>query len=93
MSNREHQAPWVDAGAVFAIGRGQDHLSRRLLEVDSQDQPVGFGDHAPDASRREHGKDYHFISHDDFAAWVAAEKIPRTCLGFRQPLWLCLRIW
>jgi guanylate kinase len=55
-------------------GAGKTTLSRRLLEIDSK---ISLSVSATTRAMRpgeEHGKDYHFIGQDDFAAWVAQGK-------------------
>ena len=55
-------------------GAGKTTLSRRLLEIDSK---ISLSVSATTRAMRpgeEHGKDYHFIGQDDFAAWVADGK-------------------
>ena len=55
-------------------GAGKTTLSRRLLEIDSK---ISLSVSATTRAMRpgeEHGRDYHFIGQDDFAAWVADGK-------------------
>lgn len=55
-------------------GAGKTTLSRRLLEIDSK---ISLSVSATTRAMRpgeEHGKDYHFIAPDEFAAWVADGK-------------------
>jgi guanylate kinase len=55
-------------------GAGKTTLSRRLLAADGR---ISLSVSATTRAMRpgeEHGKDYHFISHDEFAAWAADGK-------------------
>jgi guanylate kinase len=55
-------------------GAGKTTLSRRLLEIDSK---ISLSVSATTRAMRPgeaHGKDYHFIGQEDFAAWVADGK-------------------
>jgi guanylate kinase len=55
-------------------GAGKTTLSRRLLAADGR---ISLSVSATTRAMRpgeEHGKDYHFISHDEFAAWASDGK-------------------
>jgi len=55
-------------------GAGKTTLSKKLLEVDRK---ITLSVSATTRAMRpgeEHGRDYHFINHDEFAAWVADGK-------------------
>ncbi len=55
-------------------GAGKTTISRRLLAADGN---ISLSVSATTRAMRpgeEHGKDYHFISHDDFAGWVNDDK-------------------
>jgi guanylate kinase len=63
-------------------GAGKTTLSRRLLEVDSK---ISLSVSATTRAMRpgeQHGKDYHFIGQDDFAAWVAQGKFLEHAMVF-----------
>jgi len=55
-------------------GAGKTTLSRRLLEADGNIRLSVSATTRPMRPGEVHGKDYHFISADDFAAWVADGK-------------------
>ena len=55
-------------------GAGKTTLSRRLLEIDNR---ISLSVSATTRAMRPgevHGKDYHFIGQDEFAAWVGQGK-------------------
>lgn len=55
-------------------GAGKTTLSKKLLDVDGN---IRLSVSATTRAMRpgeEHGKDYHFIGHDEFAAWIAGGK-------------------
>jgi guanylate kinase len=51
-------------------GAGKTTISRRLLEADGNIRLSVSATTRAMRAGEEHGKDYHFISHDDFGAWV-----------------------
>jgi guanylate kinase len=74
MSNENIQRRGLMLVLSSPSGAGKTTLSRRLLEVDGR---ISLSVSATTRAMRageSHGKDYHFISADEFAAWVADGK-------------------
>ena len=66
-ANDRDPTPRAAAGHVVAFGSGQDSLSRRLLAADGNiTMSVSVTTRQPRPGEVD-GKDYHFISHQDFA--------------------------
>ena len=74
MSNENIQRRGLMLVLSSPSGAGKTTLSRRLLAADGN---ISLSVSATTRAMRpgeEHGKDYHFISQDEFAAWVADGK-------------------
>ncbi len=65
-------------------GAGKTTLSKKLLEVDRKITLSVSATTRPMRPGEAHGKDYHFITHDEFAAWVAGGKFLEHATVFGQ---------
>ena len=63
-------------------GAGKTTLSKRLLEADGNIELSVSATTRPMRPGEAHGKDYHFISQDEFTAWLAGGKFLEHAIVF-----------
>jgi guanylate kinase len=63
-------------------GAGKTTLSKRLLEADGNIKLSVSATTRPMRPGETHGNDYHFIAHDEFAAWLAGGKFLEHAIVF-----------
>jgi guanylate kinase len=74
MSNEEVKRRGLMLVLSSPSGAGKTTLSKKLLEVDRKITLSVSATTRPMRPGEEHGKDYHFINQDAFAAWAAEDK-------------------
>jgi guanylate kinase len=74
MSNEEIKRRGLMLVLSSPSGAGKTTLSKKLLAADGNIKLSVSATTRPMRPGEEHGKDYHFIGHDEFAGWVADGK-------------------